>query len=436
MVSLITIFGLLGNITTGLVYLAPANTFWYIVRRRSTEEFDCLPYVVKLLNGYMWVYYGVVKPDSILVATINGFGSVLELIYVTIFIIFAPPRMRAITAMLFVVFPIGAVLVTQMSCNREMQINKTVVTTKSVEYMPFLLSLILFINGLVWTVYAVLTNDWFIGIPNGSGFVLGTAQMVLYAMYWKPNYQRQHASMLMMDANMRASCQILRERENQRKNGFFHNPKIRLFIKSHRPFPPRITIFRLQTIGHENNKPTAYEVLKDFDFPIGLLPKGVIGYGFDSSSGKFSAFLNGSCSFSLEGSYRLKYKNTIKGYLSKGRISSLDGVSVKLWFMWVNIVEVSRRGDDLEFLRDRLRFRLVIGKILSFLNGSCSFSLEGSYRLKYKNTIKGYLSKGRISSLDGVSVKLWFMWVNIVEVSRRGDDLEFSVGIAGADFPV
>ncbi|XP_039022443.1 bidirectional sugar transporter SWEET17-like [Hibiscus syriacus] len=123
MVSLITIFGLLGNITTGLVYLAPANTFWYIVRRRSTEEFDCLPYVVKLLNGYMWVYYGVVKPDSILVATINGFGSVLELIYVTIFIIFAPPRMRAITAMLFVVFPIGAVLVTQMSCNREMQIN-------------------------------------------------------------------------------------------------------------------------------------------------------------------------------------------------------------------------------------------------------------------------------------------------------------------------
>lgn len=43
---------------------------------------------------YMWVSYGVVKPNSILVATINGFGSVLELVYVTIFLIFAPPRTR------------------------------------------------------------------------------------------------------------------------------------------------------------------------------------------------------------------------------------------------------------------------------------------------------------------------------------------------------
>ena len=64
------------------------------MQRRSTEEFESLPYVVKLLNGYMWVYYGVVKPNSILVATVNGFGSVLELIYVIIFLIFAPPRMR------------------------------------------------------------------------------------------------------------------------------------------------------------------------------------------------------------------------------------------------------------------------------------------------------------------------------------------------------
>lgn len=41
---------------------------------------------------------------------------------------------------------------------------KTVVMTKSVEYMPFLLSFMLFINGGVWTVYAVLTSDWFIGV--------------------------------------------------------------------------------------------------------------------------------------------------------------------------------------------------------------------------------------------------------------------------------
>ncbi|OMP03269.1 hypothetical protein COLO4_10538 [Corchorus olitorius] len=96
-------------------------------------------------------------------------------------------------------------------------------------------------------------------------------------------------------------------------------------------------------------KPSAYEVLQDFNFPIGILPKGVLGYELDSSTGKFSAFFNGSCSFSLEGSYQLKYKNTIQGFISNGKLARLEGVSVKLWFMWVDIVEVSRRGDDLEF---------------------------------------------------------------------------------------
>ncbi|KAL4341563.1 hypothetical protein GQ457_08G004940 [Hibiscus cannabinus] len=103
------------------------------------------------------------------------------------------------------------------------------------------------------------------------------------------------------------------------------------------------------TICLEDDKPTAYEVLKDFNFPIGLLPEGVVGYELDSSSGKFSAFLNGSCSFSLEGSYQLKYKNTIKGYISKGKLASLQGVRVKVFFMWVNIVEILRKGDNLEF---------------------------------------------------------------------------------------
>ncbi|KAK1582656.1 hypothetical protein Q3G72_017017 [Acer saccharum] len=212
-ISLIFIFGLLGNITTGLVYLSTVKTFWHIVQRRSTEEFESFPYISKLLNAYFWVWYGVVKPNSVLVATVNGFGVVLEIIYLIIFLVFAStPRMRAKTGILVgildVVFPGVVVLVTQLKFDRDVQIEvsgflslcfsmvayasplsamKTVVMTKSVEYMPFLLSFILFVNGAVWTVYAVLTKDLFIGIPNGSGFVLGAAQLVLYAMYWKPN---------------------------------------------------------------------------------------------------------------------------------------------------------------------------------------------------------------------------------------------------------
>ncbi|MBA0751961.1 hypothetical protein Gogos_000844, partial [Gossypium gossypioides] len=59
----------------------------------------------------------------------------------------------------------------------------TVVKTKSVEYMPFLLSLFLFLNAGVWSAYAVLVKDIYIGVPNAVGLFLGSAQLILYVIY-------------------------------------------------------------------------------------------------------------------------------------------------------------------------------------------------------------------------------------------------------------
>lgn len=65
-----------------------------IAKRRSTEEFESIPYVSKLLNAYFWVYYGFIKPNSVLVATVNVFGGAVEIVFLTIFLLFAPPRMK------------------------------------------------------------------------------------------------------------------------------------------------------------------------------------------------------------------------------------------------------------------------------------------------------------------------------------------------------
>ncbi|CAK9170706.1 unnamed protein product, partial [Ilex paraguariensis] len=94
---------------------------------------------------------------------------------------------------------------------------------------------------------------------------------------------------------------------------------------------------------------TPYEALQSYNFPVGILPKGAKGYDLDKSTGKFNAYLNDSCSFSLEGSYQLKYKSTISGHISKDKLTNLDGISVKVFFLWLNIVEVVRSGDELEF---------------------------------------------------------------------------------------
>ncbi|XP_059632747.1 bidirectional sugar transporter SWEET17-like isoform X2 [Cornus florida] len=181
--------GVLGNIISVLVFLSPISTFWRIVKHRSTEDFESLPYICTLLSSSMWTYYGLTKPGGLLVATVNGFGIIVEAIYVAIFLIFAPQKMRAKTTILVAILDVGflaaAVVVTQVASHGDVRIAAIgfvcaglnivmygsplaamtrVVTTKSVEYMPFFLSFFLFLNGGIWALYALLVQDYFLGI--------------------------------------------------------------------------------------------------------------------------------------------------------------------------------------------------------------------------------------------------------------------------------
>ncbi|KAL2507632.1 hypothetical protein Fot_31279 [Forsythia ovata] len=107
-----------------------------------------------------------------------------------------------------------------------------------------------------------------------------------------------------------------------------------------------LTLFSPATLADDS--PTVYEVLQEYNFPVGLLPKGITSYELDTSTGKFTVYLNKACSFTIEG-YDLKYKTKITGTISKDRITNLSGIQVKVLFFWVNIVEVTRDGDELEF---------------------------------------------------------------------------------------
>ncbi|CAH8280608.1 unnamed protein product [Arabidopsis lyrata] len=207
-----TIVGIIGNVISFGLFCAPIPTIMKIWKMKSVSEFKPDPYVATVLNCMMWTFYGLpfVQPDSLLVITINGTGLFMELVYVTIFFVFAtsPVRRKITIAMVIEVIFMAVVIFCTMyflhtTKQRSMLIGilcivfnvimyaapltvmKLVIKTKSVKYMPFFLSLANFMNGVVWVIYACLKFDPYILIPNGLGSLSGIIQLILYITYYK-----------------------------------------------------------------------------------------------------------------------------------------------------------------------------------------------------------------------------------------------------------
>ncbi|KAI6671269.1 hypothetical protein NL676_006154 [Syzygium grande] len=206
------VVGIIGNVISFGLFISPCPTFYRIIKHKSVEEFHVYPYLATVLNCIFWVIYGLpfVRPDTILVATINGVGLVIELIYICIFFFYAPNKGRkkvvyclcgevvfiAAVSLVFLLvfhdhkrrtlaFGIICDVFNIIMYSSPLTIMKKVITTKSVEYMPFYLSLANFLNGCVWTAYALIKLDVFILISNGLGALSGAAQLILYGCYFR-----------------------------------------------------------------------------------------------------------------------------------------------------------------------------------------------------------------------------------------------------------
>ncbi|KAF2310949.1 hypothetical protein GH714_018712 [Hevea brasiliensis] len=184
------------------------GTFWRIVKHGCTEDFESIPYVCTLLSAALWTYYGIIKPGAFPVATVNGFGILVEIVYVTLFLIYAPPKMRAKTWILLGLLDVGflaaAILVTRLALQGQVRIDATgsyVLASILLCMVRLLLPCVLSMHtprSIYVTGYHMITFDkqfrgssnilwflcdYFLGVPNGAGFLLGTAQLVLYAIY-------------------------------------------------------------------------------------------------------------------------------------------------------------------------------------------------------------------------------------------------------------
>ncbi|KAI3759525.1 hypothetical protein L6452_07409 [Arctium lappa] len=92
---------------------------------KSTDWFQSAPNVVGLFSAMLWIYYALLKSNVLLLITINSVGCFIETLYIS---------------------PLGVL--------------RQVVKTKSVEYMPILLSVALTLNAVMWFFYGLLLGDF------------------------------------------------------------------------------------------------------------------------------------------------------------------------------------------------------------------------------------------------------------------------------------
>lgn len=80
-------------------------TFYQIYKKKSTEGFQSLPYVVALFSAMLWIYYAFVKREAaLLLITINTFGIVVESAYLIVFLLYAPKKSRVYIYLIIALF--------------------------------------------------------------------------------------------------------------------------------------------------------------------------------------------------------------------------------------------------------------------------------------------------------------------------------------------
>ncbi|KAL5995974.1 Bidirectional sugar transporter sweet14 [Asimina triloba] len=183
-------------------------TFYRVCKKRSTEGFQSIPYVVALFSAMLWLYYGFVRSNGVMLITINTIGCAIEGSYIVTYLVFAPRKAKIATAKLLLSLNVGVfgltflltIMLAKGSRRLEilgwvcasfsvsvfaapLSIMRLVIRTKSVEFMPFSLSFFLTLSAIIWFFYGLFLKDMFIALPNVLGFAFGLAQMILYIMY-------------------------------------------------------------------------------------------------------------------------------------------------------------------------------------------------------------------------------------------------------------
>ncbi|KAF8667026.1 hypothetical protein HU200_053197 [Digitaria exilis] len=233
--SVRVILGIIGCTVCMLLYSAPILTFKRVIKEASVGEFSCIPYILALFSclTYSWYGFPVVSSGwtNLTVFLISSTGVLFEISFISIYLWFAPREKKKlvilILSLVLAIFGmtilisiliihthhvrkvfVGSVgvLSAMLMYSSPLVAVKQVVRTRSVEFMPFSLSLFTFLTSLIWMIYGLLGRDPYIMSPNCVGCATGILQLVVYCIYRRTKETPKTWNNMENDMEMVTSC--------------------------------------------------------------------------------------------------------------------------------------------------------------------------------------------------------------------------------------
>ncbi|XP_045785473.1 sugar transporter SWEET1 [Maniola jurtina] len=191
-------------ITTILQFLSGTLVCKQYVVNRTTAESSPLPFVCGFLSCGVWLLYGLIKQDNIIIL-VNIVGVTLMISYVFIFYIYTFKKSsllkQFLLSLLLYSFIMGymsvetdnevllsrvglsACTLTLITIAAPMSKLLYVIKTKCTECLPFPMILMSFIVSSLWFCYGLIEQDYYMTIPNFIGGGLAVVQLSLFIIY-------------------------------------------------------------------------------------------------------------------------------------------------------------------------------------------------------------------------------------------------------------
>ncbi|EPR56958.1 MtN3/saliva family protein [Toxoplasma gondii GAB2-2007-GAL-DOM2] len=207
---LLWLMKVLAVLSAVVMLLSPLPTIIRIKACRSTAELQGLPYVMLLLSAIIWLVYGVLRRDIVLLAP-NLCGFFLSLWYVQVFRKFCKHPQQAQLLRVYVLLSgllllgifltslflgfdgatklvgLAAAVINVFSYVAPLSALRVILREKSTACLPVEVSVGNWICSSLWLFYGWLSEDLFILLPNLIGTIVGCAQLALLAMYPPPS---------------------------------------------------------------------------------------------------------------------------------------------------------------------------------------------------------------------------------------------------------